>query len=317
GNPLHLHANDSNCAFIVSVKLTGVDNYRIWASAMKLALQIKHKMGFVKELDVYLGHVFSDDAESVWKELHETYDRIDESIVFNFSLLTREILPKVKDAFVIISREESHRGMPASSIKSEKPQVFAFVSRTNDNNRKTTNGNWSDNNGSNVNKGNSDSLLYKELWFKRLLKKIFDLVNISELNLTVGHPNGTLTKINHVGNLRLSSNVVWFDVLVNLKKGKVLGTGNEFVGLYLFDSDCPKSAMCVNRSLNLSNIDHNSPCEVCRKAKQTRESFPLSEHKSTCFGELIHLDVLGPYKVVSRDGFRYFLSVVNDFSRAL
>ncbi|GJW38085.1 ribonuclease H-like domain-containing protein [Tanacetum coccineum] len=71
---------------------------------------------------------------------------------------------------------------------------------------------------------------------------------------------------------------------------KVLGTGSEYAGLFLFDTDCVKFAMCNNRSLNLSNIDHNSPCEVRHKAKQTRESFPLNEHKSTCFGELIHLD---------------------------
>ncbi|GJX67197.1 ribonuclease H-like domain-containing protein [Tanacetum coccineum] len=141
--------------------------------------------------DVYLGHVFSDNAAKVWNELKETYDRIDGSIVFNLlqkinsfkqgslpvseyyhklnslwrefdaftklhnctcearnevvdhgklmklmqflmglddvyqpirsSILTREILREAKDAFVIISREESHRGIPASSSKIEKP----------------------------------------------------------------------------------------------------------------------------------------------------------------------------------------------------
>ncbi|GJX71420.1 ribonuclease H-like domain-containing protein [Tanacetum coccineum] len=45
-NPLHIHPNDSDCASIVNVKLTGVENYRVWASAVKLALQIKNKMGF-------------------------------------------------------------------------------------------------------------------------------------------------------------------------------------------------------------------------------------------------------------------------------
>ncbi|GKF98304.1 ribonuclease H-like domain-containing protein, partial [Tanacetum coccineum] len=149
--------------------------------------------------DVYLGHVFSDNAAIVWKELQETYDRIDGSIVFNLlqkinsfkqgglpvseyyhklnslwrefdiltklpdcvcearaelidhsklmklmqflmglddiyqpirsSLLTREILPKVKDAFVIVVREESHRGIPPTSAKSDKPQASMFVSR--------------------------------------------------------------------------------------------------------------------------------------------------------------------------------------------
>ncbi|GKD93085.1 ribonuclease H-like domain-containing protein [Tanacetum coccineum] len=177
GNPLHLHSNDSNCAFIVSVKLTGVDNYRIWASAMKLALQIKHKMGFVKELDVYLGHVFSDDAESVWKELQETYDRIDGSIVFN--------------------------------------------------------------------------LLQKINTFKQ-------------------------------------------GGLPNLKRGKILGTGNEFVGLYLFDYDCPESAMCVNSKFLV--------CHVSKDVWHNRLGHPANQ---------------GPYKVVSRDGFRYFLIVVDDFSRAV
>nr|GEV55056.1 hypothetical protein [Tanacetum cinerariifolium] len=152
-NPLHHHANDSSCASIVYIKLIKVENYRVWASAMKLAPQIKHK----------IGHVFSNHVASVWNELKETYDRIDESIIFNLlqkinsfkqgglhvseyyhnlnslwrefdiltklsdctcaaSLLNREILPKVKDAFVIVSRKESHRGIPSSSVKIEKPQ---------------------------------------------------------------------------------------------------------------------------------------------------------------------------------------------------
>nr|GEU57697.1 ribonuclease H-like domain-containing protein [Tanacetum cinerariifolium] len=60
----------------------------------------------------------------------------------------------------------------------------------------------------------------------------------------------------------------------------------------------------LKNSLNLSNIDHNSPCEVCHKAKQTRDSFPLSDDKSVCFGKLVHLEVWGPYKVVSIECFR-------------
>ncbi|GKA28532.1 ribonuclease H-like domain-containing protein, partial [Tanacetum coccineum] len=91
GNPMHLHPNDSNYASIVIVKLTGVENYKIWASAMKLALQIKHKIGFIAGTcvrsdylaNVYLGHVFSDNVAKVWNELKETYDRIDGSIIFN------------------------------------------------------------------------------------------------------------------------------------------------------------------------------------------------------------------------------------------
>nr|GEV38026.1 ribonuclease H-like domain-containing protein [Tanacetum cinerariifolium] len=39
-------------------------------------------------------------------------------------------------------------------------------------------------------------------------------------------------------------------------------------------------------------------------AKQTRERFPLSDHKSVHVGELVHLDVWGPYKVTSRESFK-------------
>ena len=132
----------------------------------------------------------------------------------------------------------------------------------------------------------------------------------------------------------------------DLKKQSVLGTGSEFGGLYIFDKESSCLAMtnqsefCVyyvskevwhNRlghpanqvlkllkgSLNLTNVNHEGPCEVCHKAKQTRDSFPLSENKSTVFGQLIHLDVWGPYKVISREGFRYFLTIVDDYSRSV
>nr|GFC79529.1 ribonuclease H-like domain-containing protein [Tanacetum cinerariifolium] len=116
------------------------------------------------------------------------------------------------------------------------------------------------------------------------IKDIVNLVDVSDLKLTVGHPNGTLAKITHVGNLKLNNDVMLFDVLVipeytGLKKGRVLGTGSEFGSLYLFDKEYNKSTVANNSSLNLSNIDHEGPCEVCHKAKQTRDSFPLSENK--------------------------------------
>ncbi|GJY97852.1 ribonuclease H-like domain-containing protein [Tanacetum coccineum] len=46
---------------------------------------------------------------------------------------------------------------------------------------------------------------------------MFGIIDITDLNLIVGHPNGTLAKIKYVGNLRLSKNVVLFDVLVVLE----------------------------------------------------------------------------------------------------
>ncbi|GJX89107.1 putative RNA-directed DNA polymerase [Tanacetum coccineum] len=206
---------------------------------------------------------------------------------------------------------------------------------------------------------------------------MINVVDISNLNITVGHPNGTVATISHIGDLRLSNNVILHDVLVvpgycvsllsvnklikdsklfvgfdedkcyiqDLVKGITLGTGSESGGLYLFDDNKKKclgnsnNVMAFNVSkdlwhcrlghpadqvlnvlkhdLNLTKNTNVSVCETCHRAKQTREPFPLSDHKSVKLGELVHLDLWGPYKVSSREGFKFFLTIVDDFSRAV
>nr|GEW24105.1 hypothetical protein [Tanacetum cinerariifolium] len=107
--------------------------------------------------DLFLGQIFSDNAAEVWAELKKTYNKLDGSIIFNLlqkihgfkqedvlkhnqliklmqflmglnevfqpiksSLLSRESLPDVKDVIVIISKEESRRGIAFSSSSSGK-----------------------------------------------------------------------------------------------------------------------------------------------------------------------------------------------------
>ncbi|GJT78921.1 ribonuclease H-like domain-containing protein [Tanacetum coccineum] len=70
-------------------------------------------------------------------------------------------------------------------------------------------------------------------------------------------------------------------------------------------------------SLNIDKKDNTICCEICQRAKQTREPFPLSDHKSKSLGDLVHLDLWGPYKVTSSEGFRFFLTVVDDYTRAV
>ncbi|GJY29242.1 hypothetical protein Tco_0405009, partial [Tanacetum coccineum] len=85
GNPLHLQTNDNNSGPLISLKLTGCKHNKL----MKL-------MQFLMGLDdVYLP--------------------------IRSSLLTQTELPDVKDAFVIVCREESHRGLGSGSGV-QKPQ---------------------------------------------------------------------------------------------------------------------------------------------------------------------------------------------------
>ncbi|XP_071719576.1 uncharacterized protein [Rutidosis leptorrhynchoides] len=177
-----------------------------------------------------------------------------------------------------------------------------------------------------------------------------NMADVSDLNLTVGHPNGTKAKVTKIGNLRLSKQIVLQDVLVvpdycDLTSKKTMMTGNQYGGLYwltgnekgiitdnyMINTSCLTKELWHNRlghptdqalnhlkeSLFYQESDLNTPCDICHQAKQAREPFPLSEHISKELGELIHLDVWGPYKIQSYKGYKYFLTVVDDYTRAV
>ncbi|GJU86702.1 putative RNA-directed DNA polymerase [Tanacetum coccineum] len=182
---------------------------------------------------------------------------------------------------------------------------------------------------------------------------MFNVVNVTKLNMSVGHPNGTNALVTHIGCLKLSETITLSDVLVvpdyhvsllsvhKLSKDNKLrvvfngskcliqdsvlktlvGTGSEHSGLYFFDTGkklvnnniktCNLSR-CIwhnrlghpsdqvlgvlKQDIDIDNIKESDPCEVCHKAKQTRESFPLSEHQTTDIDQIVHLDVWGPYR---------------------
>lgn len=597
GDPLYLHASDTTGAPLISLKLKGTENYKVWSCAMELALETKNKMGFIngtclrpinneilgKQWDrcnfvvlswilssiteeLYLGQIFSKEAVIVWQELKETYDKVDGSITFNLhhkinslsqngssisdyyhklnslwkqfdslvklptcichaavefqehhqlmklmqflmgldevylpirsNILTRDPLPNVKTAFAIISREESHRGIPSGNTS--KPQNSAFVAKSFDNKRRINKGpntslkcsnchklghtvdrcyeilgypnNYNkkppyqpynrassnhsaisesqnscrnDNPSSSGAGSSTSSFPFTNEQISQLMsllseksapksvqanmagtfynsnkffnsnfhkffcsnsiqqpsktsesfiidsgasehmtcseKSLYNVEDVSNLGMTVGHPNGTQAKVIKIGNLKLTANITLFGVLVvpeyrvnllsvhnlardnklfvgfdentcyiqDLKSRTVVGTGSEASGLYIFDDFVKgKSAMSYNCStavchiskyiwhnrlghpaeqvlnvlknkLDLDKNTHISLCEVCHKAKQTREPFPLSNHKSKYLGDLVHLDLWGPYRVQSREGYKYFLTIVDDFSRAV
>lgn len=62
--------------------------------------------------------------------------------------------------------------------------------------------------------------------------------------------------------------------------------------------------------------DHSTTCLSCPMAKFTNLPYSLSySHSSTAF-HLIYMDIWGLYKVASYDKYKYFLTIVDDFSRA-
>ncbi|XP_075659243.1 uncharacterized protein LOC142629146 [Castanea sativa] len=60
----------------------------------------------------------------------------------------------------------------------------------------------------------------------------------------------------------------------------------------------------------------NKTCQVCPMAKRKRLPFPFNNNISACAFDLVHMDVWGPYSVPTLDGFKYFLTIVDDATRA-
>jgi len=63
-----------------------------------------------------------------------------------------------------------------------------------------------------------------------------------------------------------------------------------------------------------SNSKH-MPCNVCPRAKQRRLPFHLSVISSCVPFELIHVDTWGPYHTKTYSGHRFFLTIVDDYTR--
>ncbi|GJR21981.1 ribonuclease H-like domain-containing protein [Tanacetum coccineum] len=173
-------------------------------------------------------------------------------------------------------------------------------------------------------------------------KELDNVIDISYLKIKVGHPNGTEAYISKIGNLRLSNGLTLYDVMVILeyyvtlisvhkliKENKVIVAFDEN-RCYFLNQDLNLKKMLdwlghpadpvlnvLKDSLNIDKKDNTICCEICQRAKQTREYFPLSDHKSKSLGDLVHLDLWGPYKVTSSEGFRYFLTVVDNYTRAV
>ena len=61
----------------------------------------------------------------------------------------------------------------------------------------------------------------------------------------------------------------------------------------------------------------NKSCDVCQRAKQTRDKFLVSENNAKPIFELIHCDLWGSYRIVSSSGASYFLTIVDDFSHVV
>ncbi|CAM8932740.1 unnamed protein product [Rhodiola kirilowii] len=126
----------------------------------------------------------------------------------------------------------------------------------------------------------------------------------------------------------------------------ILETGRPTDGLFSFDASNPKAQVCnhiVKKESSMADLwhrrlghapidtinsilrqysnkfqckDSNYNCPVCPLAKQTKLPFSLRNYSADAPFSLIHGDVWGPFHVPTITGSQYFLTLVDDYSRA-
>ncbi|GJY90866.1 hypothetical protein Tco_0506062 [Tanacetum coccineum] len=147
-NPLHVQNSDNSNSVIIPFKLLGgtsVANYyhrlnSLWrefdalTKLPKCTCEVKCSCDASKELGL---HQQLMKLMQFLMGLDDCYQPV------RSSLLTREPLPEVKDAYIVVSREESHKGVPESSgVTESKMNATSFVAKSfninnsNNNNRR-------------------------------------------------------------------------------------------------------------------------------------------------------------------------------------
>lgn len=119
---------------------------------------------------------------------------------------------------------------------------------------------------------------------------------------------------------------------------RTIGLGRQINGLYyLIPNQSPPLSNTIHLTTNLwhrrlghpstsplqilsqttpeISFDFNKFCDVCHLAKQSRLPFSSSGIFTRKPFDLIHCDIWGPHKIYSYSGARYFLTIVDDFSR--
>jgi len=129
-----------------------------------------------------------------------------------------------------------------------------------------------------------------------------------------------------------------FCVIQGRTSRTLIGAGKQREGFYYYKRTSSNHADAVNAmclwhrrlghpsrevllylppSLRINcDLNKEEACEICFRAKQTQKKFPISTHNAKDVFDLIHCNIWDPYRYPSLCGAHYFLSLVDDVSRA-
>ena len=144
-----------------------------------------------------------------------------------------------------------------------------------------------------------------------------------------------VSKLTHTLNYSISF-FLDYCFIQDLSTKRIIGRGHEPKGIYILDTEVPKSVAysrvvtpfeshCRLSHPSLSLLKKLYPqfsslsslnCESCQYAKLHRvHSSPRVDKRASAPFELVDSNVYGPCPVMSPTGFKYFVTFVDDFSR--
>jgi len=129
----------------------------------------------------------------------------------------------------------------------------------------------------------------KMVGLAKLQQRLYQLVTQENSSLT---PH--LSSINHISLSTINNNNLWHFCLGHLsdKRLNVLHEQFPFISNY-----------------------SNESCDVCHLAKQKHLYYSISGSRASKIFDFIHMDIWGPFSKVSIHGHKYFLTIVDNFSR--
>nr|GEX61688.1 hypothetical protein [Tanacetum cinerariifolium] len=121
---------------------------------------------------------------------------------------------------------------------------------------------------------------------------------INEINMTCSNTNDSsmYAITDKIAKINLDSSLLWHCRLRHISKKRI-------------------EKLQHDRLLNSIDIESLGKCVSCMSGKMARKPYSHQVERAKDLLRLIHTDVCGPFKFVSRQGASYYVTFTNDFSR--
>jgi len=72
---------------------------------------------------------------------------------------------------------------------------------------------------------------------------------------------------------------------------------------------------CMNKLYSYISVSGHVACDICQMSRQKKLPFSISQNNAHAMFDLVHAEIWGAFSTNSVHGFRYFLTILDDYSR--